>query len=46
MKLHNYWRFYTGEVQNRFPNNDFLNMGIQIARWHHENGMVRDILTD
>lgn len=24
------------EVQYRFPNNEFLNMGIRIARWHHE----------
>ncbi len=37
MKLHTIIGASTlEEVQNRFPNNDFLNMGIQIARWHHE----------
>jgi len=23
-------------VQNRYPNNKFINMGIEITRWHHE----------
>jgi len=37
MKLHTVIGATTlEEVQNRFPNNAFLNMGIQIARWHHE----------
>ncbi len=23
-------------VQNRYPNNKYINMGIEITRWHHE----------